>query len=64
MLLIFPSLLFMYSNFEENLTSPPSAIICFLIFLTTSFNISVPTCGFASYFISFGAPALTSSSKT
>ena len=63
-LFIFPSLLFMYSSLEEKRTSPPKAIICFLIFLTTSFNISVPTCGFASYLISSGAPALTNSAKT
>ena len=64
MLFNFPSLIFTFSNFELNLTSPPNLIISFLIFLTTPFNKSVPTCGFPEYIISSGAPAFTSSSKT
>ena len=47
-----------------NLTSPPSLLISSLIFLTTFFNISVPTCGLWEYKISSGDPKLTSSSRT
>ena len=45
-------------------TSPPNEMIFSRIFLTILRNKSVPTCGWAIYKISSGAPASTKASNT
>ena len=60
----FPSLISIFLRQLPKLTSPPSAVICCLIFLITTASTSVPICGLLAYRISSDAPNFTKLCKT